>query len=490
MLALLLASPALGETGDINGDSRDDLVLGVPGEDVAAFPDAGFVQILFGRVEGISVVGNEGVTQEDVGGNLELRDRFGNAIAYGDFDGDGRDDVAVGSPGEDYNDAVDTGVVHVLYGAPGGLSTSRTQFISATELGRSSGAGDFLGAVLVAGDLNGDGRDDLAIAAPGVDLRSNVAAGRVFVVLGGSGGLQLGLSLAFDQANGVPSRPESFDGFGASIAIGDLDGDGIGDLAVGVPGESVSGKAAAGVTHVFYGTGAGPSRPGVMLTADLGGIGQIAGGDLYGSALSTGDVDVDGDDELVIGIPGRDSTGVRNAGAFAVVNGGARGAVTGVQLDATTLPGDPVRNAELGFALAVGDYNGDGDADIAAGAPGDRVGGRRKAGLLVVVGGSSSGVSATGALAYSQLGPMPGKPERGDGFGFALRSGDFDNDGFVDLVVGVPYETINGIVQSGQVQVLYGSSSSLSRSRVTSLVQGADGLGGVADVADRLGLAL
>jgi FG-GAP repeat len=180
-----------------------------------------------------------------------------------DFNGDGRDDLAVGAPNEDIGSIESAGAVNVLYGGAGGLSATGNQFWRQNSPGvlGASEAFESFGYALAAGDFNGDGSDDLAVGAPIEGVGGVSHAGAVNVLYGGAGGLSATGNQAWDQNSpGVLDVAQTPDHFGLALAAGDLNGDGRDDLAVGAPEESVGSARHAGAVNVLYGAARAGSR--------------------------------------------------------------------------------------------------------------------------------------------------------------------------------------------------------------------------------------
>src|SRR5262249_17876769 len=148
-------------SADFNGDGYDDLAVGVPSEAVGNVEQAGAVNIIFGGPSGLSAAGNQLLDQETPGvlGNAQEGDSFGDALAAGDFDGDGYDDLAVGVPNEARNSAAHAGIVQIFYGSGGGLRTSKQMLFSQDSPGILGAAekDDLFGWALAAGDFNANG---------------------------------------------------------------------------------------------------------------------------------------------------------------------------------------------------------------------------------------------------------------------------------------------------------------------------------------------
>lgn len=136
-LVLLAPATGLAAAGDFNGDGFDDLAIGVPAEDLGAVTGAGAVSVLLGSATGLTDVGNQLWTQDSAGilDAAETDDQFGDALAVGDFNGDGFADLAVGVHFEDVGAAALAGAVNVLLGSAAGLASGGTQFWSQDSTG-------------------------------------------------------------------------------------------------------------------------------------------------------------------------------------------------------------------------------------------------------------------------------------------------------------------------------------------------------------------
>jgi hypothetical protein len=194
-----------------------------------------------------------------------------------------------------------------------------------------------------------------------------------------------------------------------------------------------------------------------------------------GSTAMPFDFDGDGYADLAVGVPGEDLRGRRDAGAVQVLYGSASGVTARDQFWHQGRPG--VKGAlekgdGFGTELASGDFDADGYADLAIGVPFENVGSIRDAGIVQVLYGSARGLTARDQIWHQGKTGVPGSNEEGDGFGYSLAVGDFDTDGYADLVVGSPYE--NG--QAGRAVVLRGGTAGLTASGALSLRQGRGGL--------------
>jgi hypothetical protein len=457
---------------DFNHDGVADLAVGVPGENDVA----GAVNVLYGAGVGLSGTGAQVFFQ--VGSTPEAGDRFGSAVAAGDFNGDGFADLAAGASGENVGGAPDAGAVSVLYGSAGGLTTSGGRLF--TQVGSAAETGDEFGSALAAGDFNHDGFADLAAGAPIEAVGAIEFAGAVSVLYGSAAGLTTTGGRLFTQ---VGSAAEAGDQFGSALAAGDFNHDGFADLAAGAPGESVPGAdGGAGAVSVLPGSAAGLTATGGRLFTQVAGL--VEGGDEFGSALAAGDFNHDSFADLAAGAPGENVGSTVVAGSVSVLPGSAAGlTATGGRLF-TQVGGLPERFDLFGFALAAGDFNHDGFADLAAGAPNEDVGTLDAAGALSVLYGSAGGLATSGGRLFTQV---AGLVEAGDEFGEQLASGDFNHDGFADLAAAAPTEDIGTVQKAGAVSVLSGSAGGLTSTGGRLFTQNSPGVPGPAETFDLFG---
>ncbi|MER5477480.1 FG-GAP and VCBS repeat-containing protein [Streptomyces sp. NPDC002734] len=421
-----------------------------------------------------------------------------------DFNGDGYRDLVLagGRYGKDYR-------VDVVYGTSSGPGT-KVQTIHQNSAGIPGAveADDGWGMEVTTADLDRDGYADLLVASPGEQVDELQMAGGVTVVWGGAKGLGSGTVFHSPIA---PEYENSGDAFGEQMAVGDFDGDGDTDLvaasrsqngAVMLKGpftragghggvqslggsydylyvhELVAGKVNAdGVTDLYIlGLDLGPAD-GIELRA----YHHRGGGDFATRTASIllpdaipdestgpvtaaiGDFDKDGYGDLAVGRGGENPD--RTRGYVAVQYGGAIGPDTARKpvkftQDTTGVPGAREDDDLFGYAVAAGDVNGDGYADLAVGSPGEDLAGKRDGGAVTVLLGRAGGLSGTGAKAYDQgTSGVAGSIEADDNFGNTLKLTDYTRDGRADLMVG----TDDWVGQTpGMAHLLKGSSTGIT----------------------------
>ncbi|MGY1579793.1 FG-GAP-like repeat-containing protein [Streptomyces sp. MN13] len=399
---------------DFNGDGYRDLAVGAPGAANGTVDAAGAVVVHYGSANGATASRRTVITQATTGipGTAEEWDGFGSAVGTADLDRDGYADLLVGTPGESAGTMWGTGSLTVVWGGSGGLKGGAT---IPTPTGLDEGCQ--FAAGIAAGDVDGDGAPDLGVTGQcgattytGPFTRTGRPAARAFVnALGTNRGVVMGdvdgdgeaerfwLPGPTDGDVSGPVHLENPDGTytelpladGLTGQIGDLDGDGYGDLVTGSP---------------------------------------------YDASLMSG------------------QTPAHRGGEIQVLYGGPEG-ITADQKprifhqDTAGVPGTG-ENADLfGATLSVGDTNGDKYADVLVGAPQEAVGSLASAGTVTLLRGSATGLTATKSVSYSQnTTGVPGSAERGDAFGAATHLADLDKDGRAETVVGAPGENSDGLV--------------------------------------------
>jgi hypothetical protein len=274
----------------------------------------GAANVLYGSSSGLTATGDQFWSQDspEVNGVAESGDEFGSALAGGDFNGDGRDDLAIGVRAEDFGQASNGGGVNVIYGSSSGLSATAVPdqfwYQDTTDVAGVAEDYDEFGSSLAAEDANGDGRDDLAIGVPLEDQAARTDSGGVNLIHGSSTGLSA--TSVPDQywsqdSGGILDTSENDDHFGAALAFGRFTPDVYADLAVGVDHEDLGVWGSAGAVNVLYGSSAGLSATGDQFwNQDSPDVEEAArDSDLFGAALSTGDFNQDGREDLAIGVP-------------------------------------------------------------------------------------------------------------------------------------------------------------------------------------------
>ena len=413
--------------------------------------------------QGAWVLSHQKISGTDGGftGTLDDEDQFArSAAALGDLDGDNVADVAFGTWFDD-DGGSNRGAVWILFLDVDGTVESR-QKISSTQGGfpGTLDDGDRFGTSVAAlGDLDGDSVVDVVVGAPYDDDGGDHDRGAVWVLFLDHIGTVRSYQKISATDGGFTGELTGTDYFGVSVAgLGDLDGDGVEDLAVGAHHDDDGGSNRGAVWILFlYANGKVKSQ--CKISATQGGfVGALSDGDRFGSSVTAlGDLDGDGVTDLAVGAP-YDGDGGPSHGAVWILLLNANGTVKSCQKISDSQGGftDELYDGELfGFSLtAPGDVDGDAVVDLVVGAPGDDDGGNQRGAVWTLFLHTDGTVKSHRKISNTR-GGFTGTLDDSDWFGGALAAlGNLDGSGADDLAVGA-YLDDDGGTNRGAAWVLF-----------------------------------
>jgi hypothetical protein len=471
----------VSSAGDINGDGIDDVIVGAHLVDHENnMFNIGHSYVIFGSVNGplhpfelSDLDGQNGFTIVGAAAHDQAGYSVSNA---GDINGDNIDDLLIGARLADWGNRFDTGISYVIFGSQNGF-THPFDLSSINGVNGFSIIGEYTGdesasAVSAAGDVNGDGIDDLIIGARRADLGGGrTSAGRSYVIFGSNSGLAHPFDLFTLDGNngftiyGIERNDES--GYSVSTA-GDINNDGVDDVIIGAIGADPNDISNAGISYVVYGSNKSLSHP--LNLNNLNGqngfaIHGVSSDDFSGRSVSAaGDINNDGVDDLIIGASGADPNGNNAAGSSYIVFGSEGGLPHPFELSTLNgqngfmVEGESTNDLSGGSVSNVGDVNHDGIDDLVIGARWSGLG-SFNAGSSYVVFGSEQNFNSPMNVANlnGQNGfAITGEDDNDISGSSVSHAGDVNGDGIDDLIIGAYRADPNGIYNAGKSYVVYG----------------------------------
>ena len=438
---------SVSDVGDVNGDGYDDILIGASGDDDGG-AGAGQTYLILGTASGWTM--DTDLSNADASFIGEDASGWsGSSVAgAGDVNGDGYDDMLIGAYGDNYGGS-NAGQTYLILGKASGwvmdtdLSNADASFIGVDAEDRSGWS------VSGAGDVNGDGYDDIFIGAYGDDDGGS-SAGQTYLILGKVSGWTMETDLSNADASFIGEDMNDYSGHSVSGA-GDVNRDGYDDIIIGADGDD-DGGSMAGQTYLILGKASGWVMDIDLSNADASFIGENAADFSGHSVSSAGDVNGDGYDDILIGATGDDDGGA-GAGQTYLILGKASGWVMDIDLstaDASFI-GEDANDYSSVSVSGAGDVNGDGYDDIIIGAHRDDDGGSN-AGQTYMILGKASGWAMDTDLSLADASFIG--EDANDWSGRSVSgAGDVNGDGYDDILIGV-YHNDDGGLDAGQTYLI------------------------------------
>ncbi len=419
-----------------------------------------------------SLDGNNGFVVDGV----EPQGYLGNsASSAGDVNGDGIEDMIMGAPHVDHGEPdmpLGTGQAYIIFGGNSFSSSFNLSTLNGENGFVINGIGlNMLGfSVNGAGDINGDGKDDIIVGAPYSSPDNITNAGQAYVIFGANAFASSFNVSTLNGNNGFAINGlTSGDQLGYSVSgIGDINGDGKDDIIVGSPYSSPNSLSNAGQAYVLFGSNSFTS---IFDLSTLNGnngfvINGLSTGNQLGHSVSgLGDVNNDGKNDIIIGAPYSSSNGVNSGQAYVIFGSNSFTSI----FDLSTLNGNNgfvingiTANSTLGSSVNIGgDVNGDGIDDIIIGADNASPNDQATAGQAYVIFGKSIFSSSFNLNTLNgNNGFILNGLQATSMFGTPVNIfGDFNNDGKDDIIVGAVHADPEGITHAGQAYVVFGTTS-------------------------------